>query len=457
MAILSLPFPHRQRRRWAASALTAGCALLTAAGASANTFDVFGFGAEGVADASARVARAEDGTATYYNPGGLALGRRYSVSGGPMLHLSLLETQGEDRPFDEPLGATFAFDADIPLEGPLADRLRFGFGAFFLSDKVLSFRTREQTDPAFPYYDNRIERIVVLPALGIRITDWLGVGVAANALAGVSGPTEVYDGASGGLETRVDQEATTQASAITGVGVRPSEAWRFGFTYRQQFSSENRIRATSNVGGVPLIVDGEIRQSFFSPHSFVLGAAFAPSERIELELDVGYFRWSEWNGPLVSIDAELPGVILRSREIPDLWRDTWTVRGAAGYRLGLGGRDDVTLRVGGGFEPSIHRDIQQGQTNLIDGDKVIASAGSTFAFRGESDGAVRIGIGIQTHLLSSYSQDKKVCTTPGACGLDTVFGDDGDNPGDNVENPGFPTLEGSGSVWGMAITVGVDL
>ena len=57
----------------------AAIALVALAGrardARAGAFEVVGFGPAGVAEVGARAARADDGTATFYNPGGLGLGR----------------------------------------------------------------------------------------------------------------------------------------------------------------------------------------------------------------------------------------------------------------------------------------------------------------------------------------------------------------------------------------------
>ena len=63
--------------------------------AEASAVEVHGFGPAGVAEVNARCARADDGTATFYNPGGLGLGRGYHVEVSPQLGASALSAQGQ--------------------------------------------------------------------------------------------------------------------------------------------------------------------------------------------------------------------------------------------------------------------------------------------------------------------------------------------------------------------------
>jgi len=431
--------------------------LLWASQASADPFSLFGFGPQGVANVGAVAARADDGTASYYNPGGLALGQGYHVELGALYTLSGIKAQGHVVDLSDPAGVTIAFDGDVPLTGPLAKVLRFGYGGYVLPDKLMQLGTPARGDPVFPYYDNRSQRLVVLPALGVRLTDWLGIGAAANFFAGVSGPSRLGHGPGNALEERIDQDAKSALSAIVGIQARAADGLRLGLVYHQQFASPNLTRTESDVGGVPLVVNVDMKQAFFTPDTFVLAASSRPARSMSIELDLAYERWSAYRGPSMTADATLPGVGLSSREAPHLWRDIWTLRGGASYRFSVGTKHDLFLHAGAGFEPSVQKSLQQGETNLLDGDKVLVGLGGTLVLHNVLPNTLRLGLGVQIQQLGSSSQDKRVCPARGQCQLDQVWGKDPDHPSVDIDNPGYPTLHGSGSVWAFAASVGVDL
>ncbi|HNS97594.1 MAG TPA: hypothetical protein PKL73_11640 [Polyangiaceae bacterium] len=81
--------------------------------ASASGFDLFGVQAQGIAEVSARTAAARDGSASYYNPGGLALGQGYEVDLSALGVMSQLEVQDRSYAIDEPWGATVTVAAAV--------------------------------------------------------------------------------------------------------------------------------------------------------------------------------------------------------------------------------------------------------------------------------------------------------------------------------------------------------
>lgn len=435
-------------------ALAAALALCVGA-ARASTFDVLGFGPAGVAEVNARAARADDGTASFYNPGGLGLGSGYRVELSWQLGISSLEVQGQTRDLDAPFGVAIAFDATVPFEGPLADRVRVGFGGYFLPDAALRLITRRGDEPFFPYYDNRTQRLIAIPTLAVKILPNLAVGAGMNLLAGVSGPADVRPGASGALESRIDEEATTVAAANVGLRFDPAPGVRLALVYRQRFAVQTDVRTTAEVGGVPLRVDVDARQALYDPDTFVLGTSFDLG-RATVELDASYALWSSYDGPFLLLDAELPGVAI-STEVPEgLFRDVVGVRGAFDYRFAVGGRSDLVLRLGAGLETSMLNGSRQGRTNLVDGHKLLFGTGATVVLRDVLPKVLFIGLGANAQVVGDYTQDKVACVAQ-PCPASTVVGPNGADPSANIDNPGYPTLSGSGVFWATSLGVGVEL
>ena len=103
--------------------------------------------------------RAEDGTAAFYNPGGLSFGRETSIEVAPTLGLSALSAQGRALGLEDPFGIAIAFAVTVPLEGALKERIRVGFGGYLLPSGLLHLVARAGDTPLFPYYDNRTQRL----------------------------------------------------------------------------------------------------------------------------------------------------------------------------------------------------------------------------------------------------------------------------------------------------------
>jgi hypothetical protein len=430
-------------------------AVTAPSGARASAFEVIGFGPTAIAEAGARAARADDGTAAFYSPGGLALGEGVSVELAPTLGVSSLEAAGATRALDDPFGLALAFDATVPFEGALRDHVRVAFGGYFLTGGAMHLAVRPLREPTYPYFEQRTQRLVAIPSLAVRVARGVGVGLGANVLAGVRGPADVRDGASGAPEARIEEEVTTIAAANVGLRLDPAEGVRLALVYRQEMSVPARVTTTADVFGVPIDVDVDAGEALFDPHTFVL-AASVDAGRATLELDASLALWSRYAGPFAVVRAELPGVSIGSKPPAGLFRDIASLRGAASYRWPLRGASELVLRGGAGLEPSILRDMPQGRTNLVDGDKVIAGAGATLVLRGSLPRTVRLGLGQGVQIVLPSELEKTACARA-PCPEGTVFGPSAQRPAEGIDDPGFPQLSGGGTFWSFAASVGVDL
>ncbi len=420
-------------------------ATIGAAGrARAGAFDVLGFGPAGVAEVGARAARADDGTATFYNPGGLGLGHGVGLEITPTLGVSSLSAQGTTLPLSDPFGVSLAFDATIPFEGFLKDRIRIGFGGYLPPSGALHLTAHAADQPVFPYYDNRTQRLAVIPAVAVRVLDGLAVGVGFNVLGGVSGPATVDVGASGAPEPRLALTAATSVAVNAGVRFDPSSRVRLAFTFRQRFSAPAVVDSSAQIAGVPLAVSVATNSALFDPTTLVAAASFDLGHA-SVELDASYAMWSAYDGPWVSVKATLPGVNVVSALPTAIARDVVSLRAAGTYRADVGPRADVVLRAGAGFEPSMLSSAQQGVTNLVDGDKLLLGLGATLELRSVIPATLRFGAGASVQRVFSYEQDKRLCGAA-TCPPDTA----------SADNPGAPRLSGGGAFWSMALGIGVS-
>jgi hypothetical protein len=442
-------------RRLGAALASLALALAAPHAARADVFTVQGAGPDGVAEVNARAARADDGLAGVLNPGGLGLGRSVRAALAPMLGISTLSTQGQTRSLSDPFGVALIFDATIPFEGALKDRIRVGFAGYLPPKNALHLAAHKSDEPFFPYYDNRTQRLVLVPSLAVRILDRLAVGVGLNILGGVSGPAAVLDGASGAPEPRLDLTAKTAVSVNAGLRFDPRPGVRLGLSVRQRFAAPAAVDSTATVAGIPLSISVATHAALFDPTTITAAGSFDLG-RATLEVDASYAVWSAYDGPWVHVHATLPGVDVSSQLPTSPARDVVSLRAAGTYRFDVLSQSELILHAGAGFEPSMLKSDQQGTTNLVDGDKIMAGLGVSFALKGVLPVTFRVSFGANVQGVLRYSQDKKVCTAA-PCGSDTVSGPDATNPAQGITNPGWPKLTGQGAFWSTALGLGVEL
>jgi hypothetical protein len=420
----------------------------------ASGFDVQGIGPESVAEVGARNASAEDGTAAFLNPAGLAFGQSTTLSLAPTFSFSTLQAQDKPLPLEDPVGITLTAAALVPLEGPLANRLRIGFSGYFLPTAALRLLARTPETPFYPYYDNRTQRLVALPALGIRLTPWLGIGVGANVLAGVRGPAKLETGASGAPEPRIDIAANTIASAVVGLRIAPHERIHLALVFRQAFGIPLDIETTANVGGIPLATNLQNQRAMFDPLTITL-ASHLGFGKTNVELNVSYAQWSAWEGPYMLVQSNLPGVNLISRPTFGLFRDTVTMRVGSNHEFLTSRKTSLIVRGGVAFEPTMLSGQTQGRTNLVDGNKLTVGLGASFVLRNIVGKTLRFNLGGNGQFLSAFEQAKRTCSAL-PCPASTVVGPDADHPSAGITNPGYPILRASGAFFTLALGVGVD-
>lgn len=443
------------RGAWLAAWLAAAVGLAHPAEARAGAFEVAGAGPTGVAEVGARAARADDGTAAFYNPAGLAMGSGVRLDVAPLVLVSALSLQGREAPVEDPFGVVLAADATVPFTGLLKDRLRAGAALYLPPSNAIHLVVPPPDQPQMPYFANRTQRLVAMVALALRIARPVSIGVGANVLGGVQGPVDVRPGASGTPEPRLSVDATTQAALHAGARVDLTDRVHLAAAYRQQFSVPILITTVAEIGGITLASDADVRHALFDPHTFVLGAAF-DAGRAELEMDISYSVWSAYDGPALGVRAELPGALLTSEPRRALFRDVVAVRGAASYAIDVGRRSGIVLRAGAGFEPPILATAPQGLTNFADGPKLFGGAGASLSLRDVLPLPVRIGAGLGVTGVLESAVEKRACLRV-PCPAGTVAGPDPSAPSEGIVDPGFPVLRSGGALFTASFGVGVDL
>lgn len=438
-------------------------ALVVAAGsgvADASPAEVFGLGSRQAAQAGAGVAAVDDFAATLVNPAGLARsGGRYLTLGGQGAYANLMINERRTG-LSDPAGGIFGLTAPAPLGGPLEGRIHVGLGMYVLPGGIARIVARFPDEPFYPYYQGRTERLVIVPGVGVRVSDRIEVGLAANFLAGLGGSLQASEGATRALDARVDEKVPGVARLIAGATWTPVDGLRLGAVIRQRFDVPFATRAETEVAGEP--IDLDLRASGqFSPLTAALGLAWTRGGAT-VSLDATYARWSSYPGPFVEVKSELPLVGPLAAELPAVpWRDS------LGGRLGAEGAvtETVILRGGYGFETSPVPARQPGVTNLLDGPRHTIAAGvGLIGWRRGGTKRVRVDLHLQAQVVQPRTLDKRVFAAgedgDGFDGLRDEVTDDPNEPatqGAQISNPGYPTIDSGGQVFSGGLTVEVEL
>ena len=361
------------------------------AGGSAETY-----GHDGVALGRAGAIVADDSgpAAAFANPAALARLR------GPMLHagfqLAMPQLSIEtDRQFDpaDPLRpaipapvAGFAVGFGVPLELIVKDRVSLGFTAYLPSVALVRARAYDPARPSFYVFDSATEHYELFASVGLRLMDWLSVGVGTRLGAGQGGEaTLVLDPVRNRFTRQeLDTSQFSVNSLIAGVLVGPvgvdgidQVKARAAFVVRDRSSFDVILPASLTLGGldVGLVLD-LVTLSNFSPRVWTGGVQLDVLERWEFALDVQYAQWSEAPSPFLKVRNDISGEGLarlgfgdaldapgpgQERVISPGFVDTINVRAAVEGEVA----DGVVVRGGYGLRPTPVPD-QTSATNIVD-------------------------------------------------------------------------------------------
>jgi hypothetical protein len=410
------------------------CLLLLIAGiAEAGSGITFGESSRAAALGGAVTARTGGLSSITFNPAGLAdievstLG--FTTQFG-LLDLWFSRTGEEREAMDRSISG-FALAIGSRLPGPKwVQRFRLGFSLYLPAEYALRIQAPVRRDnPYFPLYGDRLEHAAATGAVAVDL-DMVSLGFGLTLTPDLDGPTEVTyvpglgDTVDENVVIDIERELKVRAAFSAGIVVQPIDELSFGLAWHDQ-QVVRAIGQLITLAG-PVVLDDELDfLEFWSPQQVAAGVAVYPSTDLSLSVDAVLEMWSGFQ----TIHNEEP-------EPP--FEDTITIRGGAAWVATPG----IELRAGYGFQPT-PIPAQNGDTNLLDADRHEIALGIGFDLRELAFGGSMIDLHLRTQLLATQRGTKVVDTLTDA--------DDGE-PGQQIDNLGFPGFEAGGEVWQFGIT-----
>lgn len=307
--------------------------LLTTANAMASGFGFYEHGAKATALAGAFVARADDASAIYYNPAGLAfLEGKYNLYGA--MH-----------PVKPDSSATFAnitTDTTTGWQPPFAgyiamritDSIKAGFGVFV----PYGLEVKWPVDWLGSAISQRtfMSTYFFRPAIAIKVSDNMSFGVGVDFAWSKLTLAQQSDFSISPLlpSGRSDAEVEGTGSGVgftVGALIKVNEQFQIGAKYQHEIEIdyEGDVVFDYSASGHPL-VDGtaaalltgqNVTTTITMPSEFVVGAMYRVTPKMILEADYQFTTWSSFESLDVAFDNPLLNINDESN-----WEDSWMIR-----------------------------------------------------------------------------------------------------------------------------------
>jgi long-chain fatty acid transport protein len=361
-------------RTWKASATVAVLLLAWSGAACGGAFSIYEAGAKATALGGAFTATADDPSAVFYNPAGLAWldGTRIDLNLMPIVPST--KFSAAESPASTSPGATGrTTDQMFPIPGAygshrLSDRLTIGLG--FNAPFGLGVEWQDPRDwvGREASYKVDLATFYATPAVAWRVSGKLAIAAGADVawsslklkqMKTAGGPVDVLDAEMSGT-SRVG------AAPMAGVMYRPRREISVGLTFhgQQTMKVRNQDATITNIAPAALLTfaDSAIASLGGGSHKvstdlklpWILSAGFAwqPGEKTRLEVDAVRFGWSHFDELALTFDDLALDETLR-----EAYQDAWQMRFGVSHRLsesllGLAGYCyDVTPQPAGSMSP----------------------------------------------------------------------------------------------------------
>lgn len=344
---------------------------------SATALTLYDLGPKAATMAGAFVGRADNTTALFYNPAGLAfqkgLGFRVNVSYyNYTVAAESVEFQAFDQSSEPQLIASFF------VASTYKERISIGIGAFTPYSLITKWPSDWPGDPLCLY--SKLNAFTIRPVIAVKINKYLSVGVGVDIInSNVRWDFHNLSSTIYGTDVRgVINELNASGNGLgftAGILFKLKENVQVGARYQHKVSidqkgdNDYRFKITNlyddDVGEKPPIVSTG-KPEFYSfqdvvftlnlPSDYVLGFMWAPSEKITLQADVqrtGWSRFKKWEFVAAnpeesffprSTENEMNGRFSEgAREGIQLnMKDTWGFKLGGEYVL----KDELSLRIG---------------------------------------------------------------------------------------------------------------
>lgn len=357
------------KRRFASLLLSV---LLLSPLALANGLNLNSMGSRALAMGGAFVGLADDFSAVFWNPAGIAFFEKDCLGfyGTDLIPMSTYKLEYQVPGMSTPITLVDAENETIHyLAGmgayyhPISERIVAGLGVYVPSGLGIRWKGADlaniSNDNPSINWQSRISLVTIAPTLAFKITDQISLGAALNVNYGmfdigmyageasIPQPPYVVD-----LGQYEEDMTGWGYGATLGILIKPSETFSIGGTFRTQskvqFSGEATI---SNLNFLGLQATSELERDVTWPIWLAGGVAFKPMDELTLTADIQYTQWSKMDVIETDFKNNYWQMLMAQSgqdEMPLHWKDATQFRFGAEYRIG-----SLALRGGYYMDPAV--------------------------------------------------------------------------------------------------------
>lgn len=364
----------------------------------ASVFDIYGFNPRGRAMGNAHAAVADDYTATFYNPAGLARRKRVTVGAGLIITSPGLTVDRQYQADHQqriqavlPEGFTgLNLGAVFPLGALVDNRVALGFAAYLPMLTLLQADAVDAQVPQFYRYETLPNKFVILSSLAVELTPWLSIGGGVQVLAGLDGAVDIdIELANERVNRRtVSVEFGPTASPTAGLLLTPIPKLTIGVGYRASLQLDYSLPSRLRIDEL-ITLDIDIRGTvLYTPAYYNVGVAYDwTALHTLLSGELTWARWSKAPNPSPVFILDIQGELAEELGLGERF-DVGN-----GAEVDLAFRDVPVLRFGVEHQPHEQIKVRAGYTwrptpaplptetfNYIDNDAHIIALGAGYTF-----------------------------------------------------------------------------
>jgi len=311
--------------------------------ALATMADTLELGSKATAMGGAFCALADDYSAVYYNPAGLAQENRNRLYlatqyAKPFFWIQKSSGDKEVKDLDEISGISIATTSNWgQLFGyEQLRRLSSGLFIYYPYQGIYDIKTDFPTDRHFLMYQDRNLMMVIILSMAYKILPSLSIGVGANFSMGLDmGNYVVVEGLSLTVSSMtLRRDARTGIAPQIGLLFKPLDKLSFGINFMDEVVTRQKGPFVLQMGeGISTV--GEVDMySFNRPRKIDFGVAYEPNQASTLSFDLCWLNWSRYKDILHDIpdpkfkDILVPHLGIEYVPIPRL-----AVRGGYYYEM----------------------------------------------------------------------------------------------------------------------------
>jgi long-chain fatty acid transport protein len=349
-------------------------------------FLIYEHGAVAMAMGGAFVGLANDATAIFHNPAGIAFLEGTQVSAGvtlifPSSTLTMPDIDLVNPAYPETYEqvSQVFYPPTFYITHKFSDNLVAGFGFF----APYGLGTEWPNPTTFPlrYISTKadMQTLIFNPTLAYKFNDNLSIGVGVSYIHSsldldltylldltAIPPLGTYD-------VPITVENTTGTTwAVNAGALYKGEKFSLGFNWRGGFTIDYDGELDLDVSNVPIAIpeNGTVVAPFSFPHIFGIGLAFNLSDQLILTGDVHYVLWSAFDR--IVVEADVPGlpIALDFPPIDENFEDSFLFRVGMQYQM----NENFALR-GGFLYDQTPQPVESMDTMLPDSDRWALTAG----------------------------------------------------------------------------------